>query len=752
MSVITETEAMLNRAIALVAQVMGKDRTFLSSPKALEVLTNGEREQAITYQSMQGDLAYSGILATPQHPDDFQIKADTKDDKGRPLRFNSNRLAKLSSGIVINATAATMLAGTRVDVETAASKQGLEEELAVATLLYNVIGRQKPGENVSALPALLDEDKIQIDEKYIVEKFGQKVLGHIKGIRTAIDKLDGGKDLADVQHEYASAATAIQAVRVREAAKIVSVDLIERLHPEAKTAFLTENNLGPTNPAKELLDRETTKLKKALSTGNIAAEIRKPVEKTLVPAIEAYQINPQIEKQKLWGRPEEGRGTAYAHFNLGLPINQYKTDEDRLNALDIYKALLLIARYHQDEIRKDGSSILSHVMDVEGFGSRTLDDNLRTRVSLVLLMHDLVEDGGRDVGNKDANLKKIEEIFGPKTALTIAEMTDDISKNVYVLRAIAANKATPGEHSFSEQLAGVIEQQGLTSNLSQAELNERISRILASSGFSLTTAGPKLADVVSTIQKNLEEPQQNLGYWQGSGARIGWIVEDKSKGYVAKELYASVATDTLAFFASSSPDKYGRTLISGHNAGELNEGLLTVLQHSKESFDKYTIQNLTILADEFKLKEAQRQELVTKFIDKTDGAEQRLKEFLDTNLLAENLVDGPKDMTTLNKRTPQGPERSYDNLMKLREQFLMRETYRESLLALAGLSENQRAAEKIRGTMAEPDFTSKSYLDVVVHYDRQMDKEPRLTPETVVSIGKNTVTVSPEKGGANRVV
>lgn len=736
-AVISHVEAKLNKALGLVGDVMRYDRVFVRDPSVLNVL-RAEKEQSLSAERLATNPAYATRDHQFRHADDYEVKTGE--------RFNSNRISRLSSGIVIYSTAAVMLAGTQVDTPngTGPREAPLDEELPVAVLLAGVMGRETRGGRGVDLPVLLDEDKTLIDESYIRAEFGETMLAHVKGIQDAMQRLNDAGNLTGVPKEYASAAFSVQAARLREAAKVVSLDHITDLPEGVRTAFKNDNNLTSSDPERELLEREYDKLSRAKETGDIHRSVGDVTDRVLMHAVEIYQGAPAQHKGNLWGDINARRGWAYGEFNSRLPINQHKTDENALGILDTYKALLLVTRYHQDALRKDGTSILSHVLDTVGFGSRTLDDNLRTRVTLVLMLHDLIEDGGRDVANKDASLRMLSEMFGGSVAFNISEMSDNISKDVYVLRALQAVMAAPGQHQFTEVMADAVRSQDLMPGATDAEIEDRLKLALKASAFTLTTSGPKLADVVSTIQKNLEEPQENAGYWRGSGARIGWIVDDKSKGYVARELYSMIATGAITFFAAGTQEKFNQTLRSGHNAGELNAGLLNVLGAAKDSLDKYMVQNLTILADEFGLDEPQRKELVRKFTDKS-ATRQELAEYFDRTFTEGRLVAKPMDSSTIYKKgsTPENAERSYENLFKLRGQFEQREALREMLRASAGLPANHSLRDHILATTSAPDFESKRFQDVVVHYDRQMGREPRITPEIIVRLEPGVQAAQP---------
>lgn len=750
MALISDYQHRFNKALGLLGDVKATDRTFLRDNAVLRKLATAEKEQSLSYDALQKNSAYAPVLHNV-HPDEVHPSASDVDAKGRPARYNTNQFRKLSSGIVINATAAVMLAGTRVD-EAGRAKEGLDKDLEIAALIYDLPGRKTRGGDTSNPPALLDKDKITIDDKYISAEFGDKVLGHVKGIHAALAQLEKGDGDA-IPSDYAAVALAISAARVREAAKIVSAKLIDRLIPEAREQFLIENGLkDAADPAKTLLEKEFSKLQQLMRRKDIAQAVREPIEKVLVPAIEDYYRDGNAAVLYSYPKSSDDKNSkandAYDDFTSALPVLNYHTDASQKDYadLDVHKMLLLQTRYHQDTTRKDGSSIFSHVLDTIGHGSRTMGDSLRNTVVMVLGLHDWREDGGVEVAGFNADMPALEKEFGRKMTLLISEMTDDYSKNAYVLRSIKALQDSPGHHTFIEDakknqktmmshIVDRVRQQELASpDDSNEEIEAQIRKHLETSPFSLTTSGPKLADVVSTARMILQEPQTNDGQWKYSGARVGWL--EGSKGY-AKELYLSIAGDVQSFF--SNPDYAAAPLSSGHIPAELNLKLLNFLSVVKKTLDAYTLQNLTVLADEFGLDAKGREELRDTFINTSGVKQEAFKAFLDRKLV--KLEEGvPADLTTVNAResTPEHQVRRYDNLLRLRESFSAREMFRKSLLACADDLRNENVAPIIQRAMAEPNW-KKMDREVVEQYDSKMgiDKE-RFTQKRMEDLGPYT--------------
>lgn len=725
MPIISSDDLRLHKALGLLGDVKTTSKTFLSDPVVTRGLADQEKEQSLSYDQMAKHPVYSQVLKH-LHDEEYHPSPDERDGKGRQVRINTNRFRKLSSGIVINSTAAVMLAGARVDE----TKHGFDRNLEIAALIYDLQGEKTRGGRDHIVPALLEKDKTLIDDDYIRTEFGTNVLAHVKGINTALAQLEAGQ-VEEIPQEYASVAAAISAARVREAMKIVGTDLVDRLPGEAKEAFIRENRLaGNENAAKTLLDREYGKLQKILTHSAIHEAVRTPIETTLVPAMEEYQRSGNT--RIFYGKPvpaPEGESKpvenirAYADFNRVMPIMNYRTDEKKRDYtdLDVYKMMLLQTRYHQDCTRKDGSSIFSHVLDTIGVGTRSLGESLRNTVVLVLGLHDWLEDGGAQVAGFDAGIPDLDKIYGNKMFKLIGEMTDEYSKDVYKERARLTKEESTSAHLFVEDLlreegAGSVAEALHTQQMAEGFVppsHEDQLKAHLKKGFSLTTGGPKLADVVSTARKILEEPQTNEGQWKYSGARIGWL--ENNKGY-GNMLYHDIAKDVLAFFMRS--DYKEKILSSGHKEEDLNIALLKFLSVTKQTLDAYTLQNLVVLADEFGLDAKGREGLRDAFLN-MNLRQSEFKEYLDQVLV--KLEDHvPANLTTVNAQesTREHQVRRYDNLLSLRESFSEREMFRKALLACDNLR-NEPASDTILASMKQPDW-KKLDREVVKQYDEKL--------------------------------
>lgn len=748
MPIIDDFQVRMNTALGVLGDVKSLSRTFLTDPSALRELANQELEQNLTYDSMAKMPGFRNVLAN-LHADEFHPDPEDRDAKGRQNRFNSNHLRKLSSGITLNATAAIMLAGQRVAEDGTQKNAGVDKDIEIAVLLHDMVGARAMDTEPHHSPSLNDLQRRVVDDEFIREKFGDNVLRHVKGINESLTALQQGT-AEDVAPEYASAVAAISAARVREAAKIVSQHLVERLDAPIREAFLRENNLSGENPAQQLLEREFAKLQSVMQRSDIAAEVRAPIADVLMPAIEQYQADGNSEK--LFGNPQQGNGTAYGAFNAALPINRYKTVEKRdgefvdYTDLDVYKMLLFQTRYHQDTLRKDGSTIFSHVLDTVNIGSNALGGNLRNLVTLVLGLHDALEDGGREVAGFDLDASKLAKDFGTRMALLVAEMTDGYGKKDYTKRALKAYNEGGRRHDFVESKLREFEQIGAVQLGDIGD--EYITHYLQSTPFNLATAGAKIADVASTARKSLEHPEVNQAQWRNSGARSAWL--GQSKGYV-DELYQAIADRVEAFMK----DPHEHTVLpSGHNEMELNLGLLNFLSATKQTLDQYTLQNLTIIADEFGLDGKGRETLRDKFTDTRRVSDEQFTQYLAENLKLEDgaqslhpISDATCDqktgvnMTTLHHKDskPGMIQPQYEVLLSLRHQFSQREMSRKALHATldnTAVTNSEPLREALERTTQAPDWRAVDH-EVVSRYDEAMDiDKPR---RSRVDLGTHTL-------------
>ncbi|NDF13136.1 MAG: hypothetical protein EB060_10040 [Proteobacteria bacterium] len=774
---LSNSSVLLNNALTLLSATTAYGRAFIRDEQVLKEL-RGEREATITHADLLPSkdretqkerparkAQFSAILEH-RHPDEYKPKPG----EGRAAeKFNTNRICKFTPETCVHVSAGAILAGTRVG-EDGREKEGLPDSVLIASLIYDTVGRESmlskhPGQH----RALLLEDRLTVTNEYIRTEYGDEVADHVVSIRDAVHRMDTGADLKGVEQPYLDVLASIAAVRVKEAAKVVSTNLIDRLSPKAREGMLRDNGLEDVpEPARALMENQVQKLKAVLEAGTVSPEIAGPVEKVLIPAVEGY-LDGSIEKSQLWGRPDNGNGKAYSNFNTSLPIESHVSASNlgELGVIDIFKAAHFTSRFFQSGVRKDGSSIMSHSLDTHAFGSEPLQDQLRTIVSLVLIMHDLVEDGGKEVANFNFSIRDVERIFGVGVANRIGEMTDarvghDSADEVYRKQTIATLlTATGNDFTFGEdsdgRIAAMIEEMTAITDMTDSQMGDAalvdLKRLLVSIGFNLTTAGPKLADVCATMLKLLEEPQEMEGFWRNSGARIGWVTNNKD--YVAEGLTAWISAGVMSFLSDENEGKFNEKEPSGHTKGGLRPSLLCFLSLTYQYMDMYTLQNLNILADEFGLEKDDRAELIKRFTN-PEVTKDDLTTYLDDTLTDERIkrqitagkVRSLNASTVFTKdSTPENPERSYTNLMALRDQLQLRQKYREIYLNLAETPVNAPVAELIRERMRVPDYENdKTYTDVDIHYTRQMKMPPRRTPNVEAKTGEVAKVIDPTRG------
>jgi hypothetical protein len=553
-----------------------------------------------------------------------------------------------------------------------------------------------------------------VDETYIREKFGDAVLGHVMGLREAKASFEvavASKKTPVVPEQYANALTAIYAAELQESARTAGYGLLTTMDIQKQHELkLKGADTGPEGE-KALVARDTKLLEAALALPGVnEACIAAPIKTTLLSAAKGY-LDGKEAAENLVGWEGAGRGKAVAQLHNALPISSAKLqgNENLLEAL--YRTALEVKRYHANGQRKGAESIIGHLGDTLSHGSEALGEHLRPIVGVVLLMHDLVEDGGKAVAGFDHTLEKLSKDFSALTAQMIADMTDrdDAKDSHRAGKNKALNTVEDGGFVFAD--SGT--KQGYT------DPNAPLAATPENRGYSLTTAGPKIADRQSTMNELLFDPQMVKGEWLAkSGARIGWFVDNK--GFV-DQLVGHIAGQVRDYEKNVvNPDT---VLQSGHRAGDLMPGLKRFVANEMKTADQFMVQTLTILADEFKLDEAGRQKLVAAFVDPSMTREQFEKEILggpkggEEGLLKDSAIKANREAggipslahsSVFKKTRSDPPPRSHEFLLEFREAALHRDHIREVI------------------GIAKPDvIKGKEFTDVVRLYDRQMGSPAR---------------------------
>jgi len=147
----------------------------------------------------------------------------------------------------------------------------------------------------------------------------------------------------------------------------------------------------------------------------------------------------------------------------------------------------------------------------------------------------------------------------------------------------------------------------------------------------------KLLDTVVSLEEGIRDPELMFDHWRHSGARIYWAERDR--GAIVQPLIERLVIEIKD---SVADPKYARR--PHHvNAVRLRAGsaiIETVLMYQ----DMYAVQNLAILAYEYRLDEIERMTMISLFndlnVDDEQFSERVLKGILDDRKLRKSLQDG----------------------------------------------------------------------------------------------------------------
>lgn len=208
--------------------------------------------------------------------------------------------------------------------------------------------------------------------------------------------------------------------------------------------------------------------------------------------------------------------------------------------------------------------------------------------------HDLVEDGGLAVTGYDQSLELFAATFGAPLAALVAEVTDSLTKSDGVTKAAA----------FLDQPSLVLPDElynvGQYDELRTVATDPRVP-------FTLAGAVIKLADMGTTHEEGLLDPDLMIGIWQHSGARVYWDLH--AKGGIVRPLWERLATEIR--LSEADPFYHRRP---GALPAVTIQRLKSLVGWSLAMADLYAVQNLAILAREYGLPDDARQALIGQFL------------------------------------------------------------------------------------------------------------------------------------------
>ena len=495
-----------------------------------------------------------------------------------PREIQSNWLPKLEPSLNGHVLAGVILLGARL-----LGSRTIDMERVVAVMIHETFGLADG--DTSFLP----ERHRRIDEDRVAAEFGQGVLERVLTLREQLALFDAGGPLSP-SPEDASALAAVKAARLRLTARAAG-DGIFSILDDAKREELRSRGIDPADE-RPYLERDYRAARAALDLPGVDDAIRGPVGDVLMRSVEHVLFH-GTPPRELVGK----YGSAVHNFHCALPVWEHYSPIIRRTGRDdagqavelsgpfalptLFVTSLEVTRYLHNVRRKGGRTGAGHSFLVSSRIERLLGPHVSVPMVAASDCHDVVEDGGYTVAGYDQDLELFAARFGGPLAALVAEVTDSFTKEDGPAKAAATLRdplLRPMETAY---------------NLGQmAELRARATD--PDVPFTLEGILLKIVDFGVTQEEGLHDPDLMTGVWSHSGARMTW--DQWSKGRIVQPLLARLR----------------REILGGSNA--LTERLRIVLAWSFDTADLYLLQNLGILAGEYRLDGAGRKALFDWFL------------------------------------------------------------------------------------------------------------------------------------------
>lgn len=565
------------------------------------------------------------LLATELFPDQ-DIDPDTLDPEsldiselGRSRLINTNRLPKLEPTIHGSVLAANILLGVRLYGDHGRGVKSLSHDIIVATMLQESYGK------CYCYSAFSSADKELVDDAYLHSWFGSdvaslviKIAGYMKEFEKAAIATEPLPEAPSA--EIATAVAALYASRLRLTAraagdKVISfMDAQQREHLRAMGV-----NCEAKIPELPFLEKDFKLAHAAFSLSGVDHyALREPLSNTLMMAVQDV-----LDDHTKLGRLSGRRGKAVHEVHINLPVMEYFVVSEAPNSIEaVHIASLEMMRALDRGRRKSLSTMAAHAFRISAIAERVLGRALEPVIVTLALLHDVVEDGSTRVTGYGHSLRKIQFRFGGPIAAMVSELTDDSA-----LQSAGASKANL-----------TLKQPHLLLPQNQYDVGRftdmTVKATEVEQPYTLAGIVIKLLDTVVSVEEGIRDPELMCGHWRHSGARIFWAERDR--GSIVRPLIERLVIEIKE---SNNDPKYARR--PHHvSAVRLQAGLAmidTVLMYQ----DMYAVQNLAILAYEYRLDEADRAEMIDLFndsnIDDEQFRERVLNGMLDDNNLQKSI-------------------------------------------------------------------------------------------------------------------
>ncbi|MEM7257555.1 MAG: hypothetical protein AAF404_09220 [Pseudomonadota bacterium] len=521
-------------------------------------------------------------------------------------RISSNCLAKLEPSIAAEVLLGVILKGVQKYGNRRRGATMIDDDLIIAAMI-----RDTPG-MIDRYSAVLPGNRRVVSEQMIAELFGDAVVQHIGQLRQSYH-LFLNAYVADqcnqlkLPRAHANVIAAIEVCRLRLIARAAGDEVLGNLPVRHKQEMDSHGiDCDGSFPERPYLQLYYLRTRMALSVQGVDyGALVEPIEQTLMMSVSDV-LEDADKRRRLVGR----RGKAVQDVHRNLPLVELFNASENYNSLEtVHLAALEMMQYLEKGRRKSAATMIGHSLRIAAVAEQIFGPALEPSVATIAILHDVVEDGSRPVAGYDQSLNAIKNRFGGPLAAMVSELTDAESS------VAAAEKAQATLNC--EQL--ILPQQ----QYNYDRFTEMTLRATATDEpYTLAGIVTKLIDTAISQEEGLHDPDVMNGWWKHSGVRIYWSC--RVRGKVTRPLLLKLAREV---------DKHQRDVSS--LSAEMIEGLRRLIAYSVHASDRYAVQNLVILADEYQLCATQRDALIDYFFD-AQICESRFSELISTELLLES--------------------------------------------------------------------------------------------------------------------
>lgn len=577
--------------------------------------------------------------------------------RGCGKSINSNCLAKLEPAIAAELLLGAMLLGVQKYGNRRRGSDRIDNDLIIAAMIRDTIGC------TDRYSAVLPGHCRTVDLDSIDKLFGGRVVDHVQSIRAAQDEFLSAFN-SDRCHQLnlsranANVVAAIHASQLRLVARAAGDEVLANLSQDKKRemykAGIDCSGAFPERPWLALYYHRT-RLALKLNGVDYGA-LAEPIEQTLMTAV-SDTLEDSDKRRRLVGK--RGKAVHDVHNNLPL-VESFNAGENYNSLATIHIAALETMQYLEKGRRKSAGTMVGHSLRIAAVAEKIFADTLEPSVATTAILHDVVEDGSRPIAGYDQSLNHIKNRFGGPLAAMVSELTDAESS----IAALEKAQATLRCGSLI-----LPQQQYNFDRFTEMTLQPTATH----EPYTLCGIITKLIDTAISEEEGIYDPDMMPQWWKHSGIRIYWSCH--IRGRVIRPLLLTLEREIV---------QHERKKESANDT-ELSDRLIAALRrlvaYSIQSSDRYAVQNLAIVAEEYGLDTAQRKKLVDSFFDakieQNDFRDHYLPELLDESRLQEMINNGVVPsrcyVTLYSKESGQTPDFDTTTFIQYRAAALQRQ-------------------------------------------------------------------------------